>query len=111
MAVRTKELGNVVGQAGTPTTIYTVPAGRTAIVKDLTIAIRTSTATIVVEAVRGGTAMRIFSGANTAADQTIVSSGRFVVLEAGDSLRVSRISGTGVGDVWASGAELDGVAS
>lgn len=108
--VRTKELGSAAGVINVVQTLYTTPAGRTAIVKEISTAARTGAANVSVDVLRGATAVVVWSGVLTAG-AWLGSGPRFLVLEPGDVLRAIRSSGTGVLDLWVSGSELDGVAT
>lgn len=109
MAVRTKELGNLQGVAGAPVTLYTCPAGKTAIVKEWSVSSNSAhTGQLTIK--RGADIWKVWSGA-TGAGGYAAESGRFLVLEPGDLLQATRLSGSAGGDWWVSGSELDGVAS
>lgn len=108
MAIRTKELGHAVVPDATWVLLYTVPAGFTAIVKDIAVS-STAAATVHLRVTRAGNSWKVASGV-VAANQTAAQS-RFLVLEEGDALEASRASGTASTDVWVSGAQLEGVAA
>lgn len=108
MPVRTLELGNA-RIAGGPTPVFTVPAGRTAILKDIRWgkgATGAVVATLTVQ--RGAVAnlLAIQSFSNLGPQAAGVSC--FIALEPGDIVRLAT-DGLTV-DVWCSGALLDGVA-
>lgn len=87
--------------------VYTVPGGKTAVVKDIRVCSNGAAVTrCVVIALSGGAAISLIDSA-VGALQTISVQG-FIVLEPGDKLQVYS-EGTGA-RVWLSGAELDGVA-
>ena len=108
MAVRTKELGASAFTGSAPVTLYTCPAGATAIVKDIAL-FATTAITAYVQVVRGSLSARVLSGAVTAGG-SLVSSGRFIVLEPGDVLQVHSTSSGITATAWVSGSQLDGVA-
>lgn len=110
MTVRTKELGRLaaIGDA-TARTIYTCPAGRTAIVKDVAY-YTTSTTVIRVGVKRAGVVANVWSGKGPTSESSLPRA-VWVVLEPGDELEVQRVSGTTAYDVVCSGTELDGVAT
>lgn len=110
MAVRTKELGHFsLTVQNQWETIYTVPAGKTAIVKELSH-MGPAAQTIHWRVSRAGTTFLIGSGV-TAANVALVTP-RLLVLEPADVLQAMKQSGSaGLIDVWVSGAELDGVAT
>lgn len=110
MTVRTKELGNGVALAtGATVVLYTVPAGRTAIVKGVSMG-STGASTGVLRANRGGVLRNIYSGVTTAAKLNVHEQ-VWIVLEAGDILEGVRPGGSGDITFWISGAELSGVAA
>lgn len=87
--------------------VYTCPAGKTAILKDIRVCSNGSAVTrCVVIVLSGGAAISLVDSA-VAALQTIAVQG-FIVLEPGDKMQVYS-EGAGA-RVWLSGAELDGVA-
>ena len=88
-------------------TVYTCPAGKTAIVKDVRVSSAgSSVSRAVVIALSGGQAISLLDAAvGTTAVLSVLG---FIVLEPGDQLQVYS-EGTAA-RVWISGAELDGVA-
>lgn len=87
-------------------TLYTCPAGRTAILKDVRVYVDTPAATrVAVILVSGPTSVTILDQAVAA--QGNVSREGFMVLEPGDRIQV--YSTGSVAYVWLSGAVLDGV--
>ena len=109
MAVRSKELGSVALTSGSLTAIYTVPAGKTAIIKEW-VAYAAGTMTALLKVTRGGTTLTVGRGSITST-VPYIDKERFLVLEPGDVLSAQRSGGTDTVDVWVSGAELDGVAT
>lgn len=109
MAVRTKQLANGV-LTTTLTTVYTVPADKTAIVKSLVFysPVGAATTTIFVSARIGGNARGITVNPGFAANTSGVLE-LWVVLGPTDELRVSANPSAAVQFI-ASGTELDGVA-
>lgn len=94
--------------AGTLFTVYTCPAGRTAIVKDIRLSEAAGATTrCVVQAVSGAQQVHIVE-TNLSANAAYRETGAFVVLEPGDELKVFSSGGTFRFRI--SGAELDGVA-
>jgi hypothetical protein len=89
--------------------MYTAPAGRTAIVKDLRICNVTGAGTSTILAVHSGAHFcNLFIG-TLGASSVAVLSPAFIVLEPGDELLVNAQAANSV--TWyVSGAELDGVA-
>jgi hypothetical protein len=105
--VRTARLALADSGTGVVKTIYTVPGGKTAIVKDVRINSASGPATrCVILGQSGATSVAIFDRA-LEADQTASVQG-FMVLEPGDRIAVFA-EGASV-SVWASGSELEGVA-
>lgn len=109
MAVRTATLAKArPSAAGTFVSIYTCPAGRTAIVKDVRACFLSATsASAFLEVLSGGVEYNV--GTWTGVFPTIVGGAVWIVLEPGDSLRVWQTLANGV-SWWISGAELNGVA-
>lgn len=108
MAVRTATLGiRSSAAANSEHTVYTVPSGKTAIVKDIRMYSEAGCTRAVVFVNRSG------PGSVSLVDQalgatSIHSEQGFIVLEPADELRVYSEGGTFV--TWVSGAELAGVA-
>lgn len=108
MSVRTKELGNAaLVTVNAWVEVYEVPAGATAIVKE--IAHYALTAVPVQLRVQRGADTRVVGSGSNAAN-TVLVVGRWLVLEAGDVLEAARTGGTNPADLWVSGTQLDGVA-
>ncbi len=114
MAVRTKQLANdKVTSGGSANVVYTAPAGRTAIVKDIVLDNTGSTAVVASLFVQntGHTAACDIVAGSVLGGSQMTSTGRFVVLEPLDELWVYASSiATGDVKVLVSGTELDGVA-
>lgn len=108
MPVRTTVLGR--GNSGTAqqeVTIYTCPAGETAILKDVRCSVATGNPTrIVVFLVSGATRSSLIDQALAAGEKGL--GGLFAVLLPGDQIRI--FSQGGSFDAWCSGAELEGLA-
>lgn len=108
MAVRSLELGHVKATS-TLQSFYTVPAGRTAILKSLVIGKgATGSAVCTITVLRGANAyfVAVVSLSNLGGQATQID--RWMVFEPGDVLRA--ITDGLTVDVWASGAELLGIA-
>lgn len=109
MAVRTKRLVGPTTVTNTVAIVYTCPANKTALIKNIMIADQGSTATI----------MRFFIGTNTLPNRilqidtnpggTVTWNPTFIVLAAGEVLR-AQLAAAGNFTLTAHGAELDGVA-
>lgn len=108
MAVRTLQLGAIKATA-TLATIYTCPAGRTAIVKELALGKgATGSVTATVTVLRGAVAYFVAVVTMSNLGGQAVHQDRWFVMEPGDVLRAVT-DGVTV-DVWVSGTELVGVA-
>lgn len=111
--VRTKEIGHAIATfAATAPTIGTVPAGKTWIVKEWSFYNGNSPSVSGYLAVNRGADGFVVDRQSFTADTCKSGSGRFLVLEAGDSLQLLT-AGLLSGDslrIWVSGAELDGLA-
>lgn len=108
MAVRSARLYGPLTVGAGPTVVYTCPAGKTAIFKDLSFTNTSLLAQTVTLYINGNSAGQAVHSQSVAGGSTLVLTGRFIVLEPGDTLRVG-YSGTG-GASSGSGAELQGVA-
>lgn len=110
MAVRSKVLASAVATT-TLTTIYTVPAGRTAIIKQLSIYNPSggATTTLFVSMLIGGSARGLFLETGIAPNSSSGATAMYVVLGPGDSLRISANPSSAL-QFTAHGVELDGVA-
>lgn len=115
MAVRSRRLGHTsvatVG-AGATTTIFTVPANRTAIVKDLHIAVTAATtppvALTVSVLLASSASRRLWADAvNVGTREPWAQSEPWIVLEEGDSLQIAQPAACTV-QTYCSGALLDG---
>jgi hypothetical protein len=96
------------GPANGDKTVYTCPAGVTALVKDVRLTGRNATAVNYAFYVRSG-GRYFYLLAGSLAANALASSQGFVVLEPGDQLGCS----AGAADAlsyWVSGAELEGIA-
>lgn len=106
MTVRSALLGKGTSGAGSFATIYTCPAGTTAILKDVILTLTGAGNTRAVVSVDSGPhASYLLDQALSAPFQM---SNRFVVLEPGDQIKAFSTGGTF--NVRLCGAELDGVA-
>lgn len=109
MPVRSARLAvGLSGAGASQKTVYTCPAGRTAVLKDVRLVGRSDPAQPVTLYMVSGPTLVYLVRASLAANQTAAAQG-FVVLEPGDQLNID----TPVTDhaaYWVSGAELDGVA-
>lgn len=109
MAVRTKELGALKNfTANVRQTLYTCPAGKTAILKHVTVN-PVGTVTWILTIIRGGVAYTL-DGAAASGGLPVQRVGWFVVLEPGDDLGIVFTTTSGSHNAMAYGAELDGVA-
>jgi hypothetical protein len=109
VAVRTKQLANGVATT-TLTTVYTVPAGETCILKSLAAYNPTGGATtaLFLRAVIGGNNRGLLLLPGMAANSSLYGE-VWIVLMAGDSLQISATPSSAVQFVL-SGTELEGVA-
>lgn len=109
MPVRTARLAvGTSGAGGVSTTIYTAPAGKTVIVKDIRLNGRADPSSSYIVFAGSGPLIS-YLGAGTLNINATVSLQGFVVLEPGDRLGMNSGISNGIG-FWISGAELDGVA-
>lgn len=108
MTVRTARLFAATSNpSATTNTVYTCPAGRTTILKDLRVVTSAGTPTSgIVMLTSGGVDVSIIKRAWGAND--VEERQGFMVLEPGDRIRV--FAATGELKLWGSGSELDGVA-
>lgn len=107
MAVRTKVLAVGTGSS-VLTTLYTCPAGETAILKSLSLAkLAAGAVSFDVSILRAGTPRVVFRE-QFPLTSTVVHREVWIVLMPDDQLRVQ--TDTGSVTVWASGTELEGVA-
>lgn len=109
MSVRSARLAfGVSGTANTNNTIYTCPAGKTAVVKDVRVVGRAAGSTnYLLASSSGPTFTYLVAGA--LASGAVASTTGFIVLEPGDRLVVNASAVDAIG-FHVSGAELDGVA-
>lgn len=108
MAVRSARLfAGSTGPLSTPTTLLTVPAGHTYLLKDLRVDSPAGGTTRVIVWVASGAAEVSLIDGGLGDRETIVVQG-FIVLEPGDRLRA--LADGASARVWASGADLVGVA-
>lgn len=110
MAVHSNQLAiGVLTVAGAFTTIYTAPAGKRTILKDLVLISGAAAPGIVAAAVlSGASGVALLWDAAAAQNKVNTLQGRFAVLNAGDHLQVAVGSVAGGGlQYLASGAELD----
>lgn len=109
MAVRSALLAR--GQSGAANalvTVYTCPAGKTALVKDVRMLSAGDPVTNAIVRITSGPAlMHLIDGPLVVGDPVAVQG--FVVLEPGDRIQVV-CTGANSTFFWISGAELDGVA-
>lgn len=106
MTVRSAVLSSFVTEEGVTATIYTCPAGVTALIKDLRLSSPVGNVSRGVVFVRSGPIqVSLYDGA---LGTGLAELQGFVVLEPGDELGCVSIGN--VMGVWASGAELAGVA-
>jgi len=92
-------------------TVYTCPTGKTAIVKDVRVTNHgTLSVSVLFEVVRSSTGYRLVNYQGVSSGQATGSTGAFIVLEPGDSLRFTATGTTPSYSCWVSGAELAGVA-
>jgi len=110
MPVRTARLAHgQTGAAGSTSTIYTCPPGKTGIVKDVRVTSSSATPqTVVLGVVSGPTTVWVLSHDFSASLVPIQTTG-FLVLEPGDHLVISAAAAAGA-TFHISGAELEGVA-
>lgn len=106
MTTRSARLARGESTTGALVSVYTCPAGKTTIVKDIRIYAGVANSRAVVLVRGGGHAPSIVDQALTAV--SVVSKDCWVILEPGDEIVVYSQSGTFV--FWISGAELAGVA-
>lgn len=109
MAVRTKRIAAYSGSTITGgTVVFICPAGRTAIVKDVTLINASgATATMTLSLRTGGVAFGLHRG-ELADGSRISLTGRHIVLEPGDELRLAVGAGNSNGSVVAFGTLLAG---
>lgn len=108
MAVRSLQLGNVIANSVTQTA-YTCPAGRTAILKEITLGkLDVGAVTARVWVLRGANPYLNAVEAFTVTQNQVRRLERWTVLEPGDQLQA--ITDSGSVYVWLSGTELIGVA-
>ena len=108
MPVRSNRFARGATTVGSTVRVYTVPAGKTAIVKDVVLwGFVGGVSRFALYAVSGAAQVAIVDQA-IGGFQSARFSGLFVVLEPGDSLQV--FSQGAAAQFWTSGAELDGVA-
>lgn len=109
MAVRTALLAR--GQSGAANalvTVYTCPAGKTAIVKDVRMLSAGDPVTnAIVRLTSGSALMHVIDGPLVVGDPVVAQG--FIVLEPGDQIKVV-CTGANSAFFWISGAELSGVA-
>lgn len=109
MAVRSGRLAHgFSGAAGASVTIYTCPAGRTAIVKDIRLNGRADPSSTYIFFSASGPGL-VYLATGTLNLNAVVSLQGFIVLEPGDRLGINTSINQGVG-FHVSGSELDGVA-
>lgn len=108
MPVRSKRLFGPVNVGTGNFTVYTCPAGETALLKDITIFNQAAVTNVVALRLNGNTQNQTIEGVTVGGGGSVVLSGRFIVLHPGDTLRVqatvASINITGYG------AELEGIA-
>jgi hypothetical protein len=109
MAVRSKRLFGPVGISTTVTTVYTCPAGETAIVKDLWVWPNAVTVTGLDLFINGSAAGNHIAHIVMPNSQDARVLGAFLTLADGDILRMG-VTGTGNCTVSGHGAELEGLA-
>jgi hypothetical protein len=108
MTVRTKELAKGTTTT-TVTTIYTVPDGKTTIVKSLVLSKNaTGTTSTDITVRRSGSSQILYRHAFGVAAEVLSNERVYWALEPGDELRIAHNS-IAV-DFWITGVELDGVA-
>lgn len=107
MTVRSARLGFGGSGTGVVTTLYTVPAGRTALIKDVRVSALGGAATRAAVFADSG-ASRVGFIDQPLANLGVASAVGFMVLEPGDTVGCFA-TGNAV-TVWVSGAELDGLA-
>lgn len=109
MAVRSRRLATFSGAVpGALTTIWTVPANRTAIIHQIDVANTSSAATQIRVTLRTGGLLYPYIRQDLAADQAVRIAGQHVVMQAGDELRIASTVAAAGGSVWVSGSLLDG---
>lgn len=106
MTTRTSRLAVGNSTTSAVVVVYTCPAGKTAIVKDVRLYAGSSVGRAVFLARHSGTDVSIIDEPMTAS--SVTQKQGFIVLEPGDQLAV--YSSTNTFAFWASGAELAGVA-
>lgn len=108
MAVRSARLfAGSTGVVGVTTTLYTCPAGITALLKDLRVDSPVGgTTRVIVWLESGGAQVALVD--EPLGDTEVIAVQGFMVLEPGDQLRALATGASA--RVWASGAELVGVA-
>lgn len=108
MAVRTLQLGEARGNIPPAAiTVYTCPAGKTAIIKDVQVQNGTATTSFLL-ILRGGVQYPVVKHVTTTA-LVAASFVRWTVMEPGDVLQALWLSNDASNVMWVSGAELDGV--
>ena len=109
MTVRSKRLFvGASGVAGVSTTLYTVPAGKTTILKDVRLNGRADPSSTFIFFSGSGPFLTYLATGTLNINATLSLQG-FIVLGPGDRLGVNASIGSGIG-LHLSGSELDGVA-
>lgn len=112
MAVRSRRLCAYLGATVTGgTVVYTCPADRVAVVKDLTVWNASGAVSVVTVILRTGGSPFGVVRESLAVDARLTQLGRFLVLHEGDELRLAVSAGTTTGGIVASGALLAGDAA
>lgn len=106
MATRSVRLCAGTSTTSAVVTVYTCPAGKTALLKDVRVYANGAVGRAVILVQSGSTDVSIVDEALSATQ--VVSRQGFIVLEPGDTIRV--YSSTSTFNFWCSGAELEGVA-
>lgn len=108
MAVRTKELGTAKNPgAGVLATVYTCPAGKTAIIKEYLVQ---ASGSVSFQSVIARGATNYTFAIHTVTTTTFLRVPCWTVLEPGDILKVVWTTANASHSFWMSGTELDGVA-
>lgn len=108
MAVRTKRLFGPSSVGTSAATVYTCPAGKTAVIKQVSHFNTGVVNQAVSIGINGTGGASLVAVVNTAASSATQLAGQFIVLQPGDTLRA--VANAGTATLTGYGAELEGVA-
>lgn len=112
MSVQNDSLAVVRSTVAVSASVYTVPAGITALLKDVVASVSGAGASIIVTVSRGTVAVAVLL-VNAVGLGGTIGTGHlvsFVVLEPGDVISWTVAGAAPIANLWASGAELQGLA-